>query len=57
MYEYEVTMMLNSLLGILVVLKERTKLLNKVDISFLDYDGTTKDFSGICVTQYLMAIL
>lgn len=44
MYEYEVTMMLNSLLGILVVLKERTKLLNKVDISFLDYDGTTKDF-------------
>lgn len=44
MYEYEVTMMLNSLLGILVMLKERTKLLNKVDISFLDYDGNAKEF-------------
>ncbi len=44
MYKYEVTMMLNSLLGILVMLKERTKLLNKVDISFLDYDGNAKEF-------------
>lgn len=43
-YNYEVTMMLNSLLGLLVVLKERTKLLNKVDISFLGYPGSSKDF-------------
>lgn len=43
-YNYEVTMMLNSLLGLLVVLKERTKLLNKVDVSFLGYPGSSKDF-------------
>ena len=43
-YNYEVTMMLNSLLGLLVVLKERTTLLNKVDISFLGYRGKTKNF-------------
>lgn len=43
-YNYEVTMMLNSLLGLLVVLKERTTLLNKVDISFLGYSGSSKDF-------------
>lgn len=43
-YKYEVTMMLNSLLGILVVLKERTKILNKVDISFLGHTDTTKNF-------------
>ena len=44
MHNYEVTMMLNSLLGLLVVLKERTKLLNKVDVSFLGYPGSSKDF-------------
>lgn len=43
-YKYEVTMMLNSLLGILVVLKERTQILDNVDISFLEYSGTTKNF-------------
>ena len=43
-YNYEVTMMLNSLLGLLVVLKEKTPLLNKVDISFLGYKGSSKDF-------------
>ena len=43
-YNYEVTMMLNSLLGLLVVLKEKTPLLNKVDISFLGYKGKTKNF-------------
>ena len=43
-YNYEVTMMLNSLLGLLVVLKEKTTLLNKVDISFLGYPGSSKDF-------------
>ena len=43
-YKYEVTMMLNSLLGLLVVLKERTTLLNKVDINFLGYSGSSKDF-------------
>ena len=37
-------MMLNSLLGILVVLKEKTKVLDNVDISFLDYSGTTRNF-------------
>ena len=43
-YKYEVTMMLNSLLGILVVLKEKTKVLDNVDISSLSYKGTTKNF-------------
>ncbi|MBQ8750548.1 MAG: hypothetical protein IJZ30_02795 [Alphaproteobacteria bacterium] len=43
-YNYEVTMMLNSLLGLLVVLKERTSILNNVDISFLNYEDSTKNF-------------
>lgn len=43
-YKYEVTMLLNSLLGLIIIPKEKTSLLNKVDISFLDYSGSTKDF-------------
>ena len=42
-YKYEITMLLNSLLGLLVIQKEN-KRLNKVDIEFLEYSGSTKDF-------------
>ena len=44
-YPYEVTMMLNSLLGILIVPEQKTTILNDIDISFLEeYKGSTEDF-------------
>lgn len=42
-YCYEITILLNSLLGLLVIPKEKS-MLNEIDINFLRYDGETKDF-------------
>lgn len=43
-YKYETTMLLNSLLGLLIIQKERTNLLASVDISFLNYKNSASDF-------------